>query len=128
MVAGDGVEAHAAEELHRGRVGEAQQAHHLESLLIAVGHRVVVVQVRDAAERGHVQLVRGAIRIDHAVEALREEVRTTMLFQQSAGHHLHAAGARHQVVGVFDPPESQRVAEGIGRHPVELDQAVGESL
>ena len=126
-VHGHHVEAHAAEELRGGRVRKAQQPHHLEGLLVAVRQRLVVVHVRDAAERGHVQLVHRAFRIAHAVEALGEEVRATALFQQATRHHLHTAGPRHQVVGILDAAVALGVTEGLVGHPVELEQAIGEA-
>jgi hypothetical protein len=128
VIARDGIEAHAAEELHGGGVREAQLAHHSEGHLVAVGQRIVVVKVRDAAERGHVQLMHDAFGVEHPVEALRKEVRAAVLFQQPTGHHLHTACARHQVVGVFDATEAFRIAELIGGDAIELDQAVGETL
>ena len=121
------VEAHAAKEFRGGRVGQAQHAHHLEGLLVAVHQRLVVVQVRDAAERGHVQLVHHAFRVAHAVEALGQEVRAPVLLQQATGHHLNPAGPRHQVVGVFDAAIALGVAELLVGHPVELDKAIGEA-
>ena len=89
--------------------------------------RLVVVHVRDAAERGHVQLVHRAFRIAHPVEALGQEVRAAVLLQQATGHHLHPASPCHQVVGVFDSAIALGVAELLVRHPVEFDQAIGEA-
>src|SRR3546814_5015491 len=88
---------HAAEDFGVRVVAEFELPCNEEQLLVGVGAALVVVQVLHGAQRLHVVL---AVAV--AVEAAGHEVGAVVFFQQAAGLHHDAGGARHQVVGVFD--------------------------
>src|SRR6202000_1499152 len=70
-----------------------------EELLVGVSGALLVIQMAERAERLDVVL-----HVAVPVESFRHEMRTVVLMQQSAWHHLDAGRKRHSIVRIFNAP------------------------
>ena len=76
LVATDDIEHHPAEHLFGLAVRQMKLAHHLEGLLVGIGTKEFVVEVRQSTEGLHVQF----LIIVGAVEAARHKVCSSVFF------------------------------------------------